>query len=60
MYDGGSEIDILEAAPEHQRSDAQKQVLETEEKDNWCRPCLTLRDVAGDELSGVPEVDGKR
>ena len=50
-YDGGSEIELLSAIPEEERSDAQNQVLETQDNDMWCRPCLPLRAVSGDLLS---------
>ena len=55
MYDGGSEIDLLEAIPEHERTETQKHVLETEDRENWCRPCLPLRDISGNELDGDTE-----
>ena len=60
MYDGGSELGLLEAIPEEQRSDAQKNVLASDEAENWCRPCFPLRDVAGCELTEDTEVGGKR
>ena len=37
MYDGGSEISLLEGVPEEHRTDAQKKVLETSVKEDWCR-----------------------
>ena len=49
-YDGGSELDKLEAIPEGERSDAQREVLEAEDRDAWCRPCFPLRDVSGNVL----------
>jgi hypothetical protein len=51
MYDGSSEISLLEAVPELERSDAQKKILEEEDPDNWCRPCFPMRDLAGNDLS---------
>ena len=60
MYDGGSEIDILEAIPESSLTDTQKRVLEEEAKENWCRPCLPLRDISGNEVGGDTEPDVKR
>ena len=50
LYDGGSEISLLESVPEQERSDAQKKVLEVEEKDNWRRPCIRSRGVLEDTL----------
>ena len=29
MFDGGSELNLLEAVPEHERSDAQTEALQT-------------------------------
>jgi len=60
LYDGGSEISVLEAVPEHERSDAQVKVLETEEKESWCRPCFPLRDPSGSILSASEPPAGMR
>lgn len=51
MYDGGSELDLLEAVPETDRTAAQTVVLEEQDKELWCRPCLPLREISGDLLS---------
>ena len=40
MFDGGSELKLLEAIPEHERSDAQTEALQTWDKEEWCRPCF--------------------
>ena len=43
--DGGDELDLLEAVPEEDRKGTVvKDVLETEAKGTWCRPCFPLRD----------------
>ena len=58
IYDGGSEISILEAVDASDRTEAQSQVLRTESAENWYRPCLELRDVAGNTIvpGVVPDV----
>lgn len=60
MYDGGSEISLLEAVPEHERSDAQKDVLSTADKESWCRPCFPLRDQSGSVLDAQCDAGSKR
>ena len=60
MYDGGSELDILEASPEDQRTDAQKKVLETNAPEDWFRPCLQLRDVEGNEIMPEDKLPAQR
>ena len=50
-YDGGCELDELRALEEHERTDAQREFLETEQDAEWLRPSLTLRDISGQELS---------
>ena len=60
MYDGSSELDLLEVVPEHERSDAQKKVLEEEDPENWCRPCFLVRDLTGNDLSTSGEIVGAR
>ena len=53
LYDGGSEIDLLKAVAEEERTEAQKEVLEAEDAETWCRPCLDLRDLSG----SIPETN---
>ena len=56
MYDGASELCLLEGIPEEQRTDAQKQVLETNAPEDWLRPCLQLRDVDGNAIMPAEQV----
>jgi len=51
MFDGGSEVDLLEAVPQNQRTEAQTKCLEELNKEDWCRPCFPVRDTSGNVLS---------
>ena len=55
MYDGGSELALLEAVPESERSKEQTKVLQDLDPDEWCRPCLPLRapDRTEQEIKGT-------
>ena len=54
MYDGGSELSLLEAVPEHERTDAQTEALQWD-PEAWCRPCFALRAPDGKALSMAEE-----
>ena len=60
MFDGGSELDLLEAVPEHERTDAQTEALQTLDKEEWCRPCLPLRTPTGSVLSASDDTSNTR
>ena len=57
LYDGESELRLLEAVPEGERSDAQVKALEELDPEMWCRPCLPLRAPNGELLSSADAGD---
>ena len=52
-YDGESELSLLEAVPEGDRSAAQTKALQELDPEMWCRPCLPVRAPNGELLASA-------
>ncbi|CAK0796442.1 unnamed protein product, partial [Prorocentrum cordatum] len=56
-YDGESELSLLEAVPEGDRSAAQTKALQELDPEMWCRPCLPVRAPNGELLASTDAGD---
>ena len=59
-FDGGSELDLLKSIPESELTDTQREVLESQESGDWCRPCLPVRGVSGNRLTADSSANTQR
>ena len=59
-FDGGSEFDLLKSIPESELTDTQREVLESQESGDWCRPCLPVRGVSGNRLTADSSANTQR